>query len=302
MKTENSQKKYALALGYFDGLHTAHTAVLNKALQLEKADFIPSVLVFDEHPRKILSGDSVPFLLQRDKRDEKLMSMGLRIFYESFSEIKDMSPEDFIRDIVFGKIGAGAVISGYNYRFGKDGMGDSGELLRLCEKYGIEVHVCDAMMHGEAPVSSTRIRKAVEEGNISEANTLLGFPFTFSAPVFSGDKRGRLLGAPTINQYLPEGLVTPRFGVYASKVYFDGNEYSGVTNVGSRPTFDGENVRSETYIIDYNGNLYGKNISVELYEFLRCEKKFPDAEALKKQIASDVEMTKKYFSDKNKKN
>ena len=132
------------------------------------------------------------------------------------------------------------------------------------------------------------------------ANEMLGFPFTFSSEIFTGDRRGRLLGAPTVNQYIPAGLIVPRFGVYASRVYAEGREYVGVTNIGSRPTFDGESVRSETYILDFSGDLYGKNVRIELYEFIRDEKKFPDGDSLKAQIALDVQSVTRYFENKRR--
>lgn len=300
MKTEMYQNKYALALGYFDGLHTAHGEVLKNTLALSAEGFIPSVMLFDEHPRKVLSGNSVPFLLSKEKRNEKLENAGFKIFSESFSSLCNLSPEEFIRDIVIGKIGAGALVSGYNYRFGKNGSGDSSVLQQLCEKYGLKAVICPPAMYKDAPVSSTRIRNAIENGDIAEANVMLGFEFGFSAPVFSGDKRGRLLGAPTINQYLPEGLTVPAYGVYASKVFFGGREYFGVTNIGSRPTFGISTVRSETYIIDFEGDMYGKEVEITLCEFIRPEKRFSDASELKKQIAEDVKQTEKYFSKKLK--
>ena len=117
-----------------------------------------------------------------------------------------------------------------------------------------------------------------------------------------GDRRGRLLGTPTVNQFIPEELIVPGFGVYASKVYFDGNEYTGVTNIGSRPTFQEDSVRSETYILDYSGDLYGKPVEIQLYKFIREEKKFPDGDALKKQISLDVQTVKEYFEINTLKN
>lgn len=293
------KKEYAVALGCFDGLHTAHMAVINEAARLSSEGLLPAVMLFDEHPRNVIAENGIPCLLQKDKRETILKNAGFHIFTVSFREIKDMSPEEFVRDVLVGSFHSGAVVCGYNYRFGKNGAGDSEKLRALCKEYGIAVSVCPEFVLDGKSVSSTRIRKAVEEGRISDANKMLGYEFTYSSEIFTGDRRGRLLGAPTINQYLPEGLVIPRFGVYASKVNADGKEYLGVTNIGSRPTFDGKSVRSETYIIDYSGDLYGKTVTVSLFEFIRDEKKFPDADTLKMQISEDVKKTLLYFSDKN---
>ena len=288
--------EYAVALGFFDGLHTAHLAVIENVLKFRDKGLIPAVMLFDEHPKKILSGKKIPYLLQTDIRDKKLSEKGLTALYTTFSYIKDLSPEEFVKEILSEKFSARAVVCGYNFSFGKNGEGNSDLLFEICADYGIEVKVCPEVKLDGEPVSSTRIRKLIRNGEIEEANRMLGYNFCFSSEVFTGDRRGRLLGTPTINQYLPEELIVPLFGVYASKVYFDGKEYVGVTNIGCRPTFDGENVRSETYIIGYDGNLYGKNVEINLYKFLRTEKKFEDAASLKVQIAQDVEKTKEYFS------
>lgn len=299
MTNKLSEKSNIIALGFFDGLHTAHMRVLEETVKQAGEEFSPCVMLFDEHPRRVLQGDAVSYLLQNEKRDEMLKNMGITPLYVSFYDIKDMSPEEFTEKILVERFSASGVVCGYNYRFGKNASADSSVLRSLCEKKGISVTVCPEYSVDGSPVSSTRIRTAVENGDMEEVNKLLGFHFCYSSEVFSGDKRGRLLGAPTINQFLPEGLAVPKFGVYASKVFFDGKEYTGVTNIGSRPTFQGESVRSETYIIDYSGDLYGHTVEIKLYKFIREEKKFPDADALKKQIKADVSETEKYFSEKN---
>lgn len=302
MISNNNDKKYAIALGYFDGLHSAHKAVINEAVNCSRDGFIPAVLLFDAHPRNVISQADVSFLLQTEKRDKMLEDIGVQPMYISFSDIREMSPEEFVRDVLVKKFNAGALCCGFNYRFGKNGTGDAGLLKDLTQIYGIKLTVCPRFTIDGEEVSSTKIRKAVSCGDIELANRMLGYPFMYSSEIFTGDRRGRLLGAPTINQFLPEGLTVPRFGVYASMVYFDGFEYSGVTNIGLRPTFDGVSVRSETYILGFSGDLYGKNVEVHLHKFIRGERKFADADALKAQISQDVKAADLYFSEKNKKN
>lgn len=295
MTAYKGEKKYAVALGFFDGLHKAHKSVLAEALKHKKEGLIPAVILFDKHPRKVLYGDDVPLLLQSEKRDEILTSLGFRCLYVSFQDIMNMSPEEFVDEILIKKFGAGAVISGYNYRFGKNGSGDSKILGELCEKKGIHVTVCPEYTEDGCKVSSTEIRRLIERGEIEKANSLLGFSFSFSSDVFSGDKRGRTLGTPTINQYFPEGLIVPAFGVYAVRVYFDNKEYKGVANIGCRPTFGKSTVRCETYIIDFSGDLYGKTVEIAFCHFIREEKRFSSADELTAQITKDVASAKAYF-------
>lgn len=297
MTINTDAKKYAAALGFFDGLHRAHMQVLEAARVLSDKGFIPAVILFDEHPRKVIAGDAVPLLLEDRKRDEMLEKAGIKCLYVSFRDIMNMSPEEFADEILIKRFNVGAVVSGFNYRFGKNGEGDSSRLVELCRKKGIEAVICPEFFYEGESVSSTKIRKAVESGDIALANRLLGYEFTFSSEVFSGDKRGRVLGTPTINQYFPEGLIVPAFGVYAARLTVDGREYKGVTNIGCRPTFGESSVRSETYIMDFEGDLYGKTVEIRLCSFLRKEKKFAGVDELKKQISEDVLSARAYFGN-----
>ena len=305
MNSNGFENKTAIALGFFDGLHLAHMQVINLALDAAREKgFVPCVLLFDKHPQSVLSNRNGPFLLTSEQRSSILAAIGVKTVFLQFDDIKNLSPEDFIKNILVEKYNAGFVSCGYNYRFGKKAQGDVEFLKSSGEKYGFEVSVCENTKIENESVSSSAIRLAIQNGDIAKANRMLGRPFSFSAEVFDGDHRGRLLGAPTINQYLPEGMAVPKFGVYASVAIIDGKEMPAVTNIGNRPTFDGVSVRSETYIIDYSGNLYGKNIEVRLFDFIRTEKKFSGADELKAQIAEDaqVSMEKLRLLKKIKKN
>lgn len=287
MNKEN-QSKTAVALGYFDGLHRAHIEVLRNALAEKSRGVTPVALLFDEHPLHAIAGKDVPALLQEDKRDEILSSMGLETVVLPFSQLRELSPREFVSRVLVGELNAVSVFCGFDYRFGKDGEGSVDALRQLGEEFGFSVHaVPERTMNGEK-ISSTDIRRKITDGEIAAANELLGRPFGFSAPVFSGDHRGRTLGMPTINQYLPENLVVPRFGVYVSRVIRNGKEYKGLTNIGSRPTFGEGTVRSETYIFDFEGDLYGKTVEIRLLAFLRPERRFDSAEELVRQIREDI--------------
>lgn len=281
-------KKRALALGYFDGLHIAHTAVLKEAAAQKARGLAPAVLLFDVHPAEALSGARVPRLLTEADRDALLSNMGFELIKIPFAEIRSLSPAAFVRDILKDKMNCCFVSCGYNYTFGKGGAGTQQTLTSLCAPLGIETAVCGQVCVGDTPVSSSAVRQAVAQGDMDLAVKMLGRPFTFAAPVFTGDRRGRLLGAPTANQVIPPELVTPAFGVYAALAEIGGVRYAAVTNVGVRPTFGVSTLRSETHILGFQGDLYGKTLRVGLLSFLRPEQKFGSFEALKRQIAADA--------------
>ncbi len=291
------KRKAAVALGYFDGIHIAHRAVLGAALAQKENGLVPTVLVFDEPPAEALTGVPVPRLMTDADRDRLLTAQGFTLKRACFREIKDLPPERFVDEILARDLKAAFVSCGYNYRFGKNGEGDASVLKTLCEARGIEVSILPETDLDGSPVSSSRIRRLVEDGDMDAAVRLLGRPLTFTSPVFTGDRRGRLLGAPTINQYLPARFVRPKRGVYVSDVLLDGVWKRGVTNIGSRPTFDGLSFRSETFILGFEGDLYGKDVTVGLLHFLRPEMKFPDADALKAQIAEDARHAAAYKPD-----
>lgn len=283
----------AVALGFFDGLHLAHRKVLESAAGQAGNGLIPCVLLFDDHPQHVLTGKSVPALLQNEKRDAILREMGLTSVDCSFARIKDMLPQTFVEQVLAGELNAAFVACGYNYRFGRHGAGDAAALRELCAGYGISVSVCPEMDCDGRAISSTVIRGLIEEGAVDKAADMLGRYFSFVSPVIEGDKRGRLLGTPTVNQLLPESLVTPRFGVYLSRVTFDGKTYTGVTNIGARPTFHAGDPRSETYILDFSGDLYGQTVETALVKYIRPVMAFDSADALKAQIAEDIAVARR---------
>lgn len=291
--SDRSTEKTAVALGFFDGLHTAHRRVLESAAAQRENGLLPCVLLFDDHPQHVLNGKQVPKLLQNEKRDAIIREMGLTAVGCSFARIRDFSPRAFVETVLLGELNAAFVSCGYNYRFGKNGAGDAAALQALCAEHGMEVSVCPEMDANGEPVSSTAIRRLLEDGEPEQAAKLLGRPFSFASEVIEGDRRGRLLGTPTVNQRLPEDLVIPKYGVYVSKVTFGGETRTGVTNVGARPTFHAGEVRSETYILDYSGDLYGQTVETALIKYLRPVMAFDSAEALKAQIAEDVAVARR---------
>ena len=284
-----NEKKRAVALGSFDGLHKGHKSVLACALSYGERGLVPCALLFASHPLLSLTGSAPEEILQPALRDRMLADMGIEEKFTGFEKIRDMSPAEFFDTILINELSAGAVCCGANYRFGKGGSGDVETLKALCDSRGIPLTVADTVMHEGLPVSSTRIRSAIREGDIPLANAMLGRAFGYEAVVKHGHRRGHLIGAPTINQYFDSGFIVPKKGVYASAVTYGSSEYAGVTNIGLRPSFENEDLRSETCILGFDGDLYGESVQVSLLEYLREEMKFPDIELLKAQIAKDAE-------------
>ena len=292
MTDEKLNNGSAVALGNFDGMHIGHLAVIERALTLAGEGLTPTVLLFDEHSLKTVTGEAPPELMTDSERLVFLKEKGIEIRCVSFTDIKNLSPEEFVDSVLIKQLNAGAVVCGFNYRFGKSAAGDAALLERLCKEKGIGCVIADEVILDSLPVSSTAIRKAVEDGEIALANRMLGRCFGFTATVIDGDKRGRTWGFPTINQRLPDRLVIPRFGVYQSVVRFGNQEYTGVTNIGSRPTVGTGIVLSETHILDFSGDLYGRDVEIRLVRFIRPEQKFGSFDELIVQIQSDVKNAK----------
>lgn len=286
-------EKTSVALGYFDGLHLGHLGVIRAALSQEGLS--PAVFTFNcdttlpkfKNPEDIISFENKRELLSR---------VGVRYLYApDFAEVYELTAEEFVSEILVKRLNAGYACCGTNFRFGRNGSGTPRLLADIGEKYGMRAETVPDVCHNGVMISSTHIRELIRDGNIEEANTLLGYELWYRLPVVRGNEIGRrLLSFPTINQIIPPTNVIPRFGVYKSFVQLDGRNYRGVTNIGVKPTIenrrDGGGVVMETHIIDFDEDLYGQNVSVSLCSFIRPERKFSDLEELKKQIAADKEL------------
>ena len=279
LKDEKLNEKTSVALGFFDGLHIAHRRVIDRVLNKDNS----CVMTFKTE------GFSDKTLMSDETKLEMLESLGVRfVVFLDFIEVKDLSPESFVREILVEKLNAEFVACGYNFRFGKNAQGSARDLLKICGEFGIKTEIVDEFDSGGNAVSTTRIKSLLKEGKVKEASTLLGYRYFIEDTVIHGRKLGREYDFPTANQRMKKGRFTPKFGVYASRVTADGKTYIGVTNIGVKPTVsDEKTVLCETYLQGYNGDLYGKIIRVELVEFIREEKKFTDVSALFEQIKSD---------------
>lgn len=281
------------ALGSFDGVHLGHQAVIREAvLRAEALDCAPVVWTFS----------SLPFgkattLTDAAQRQAIFAGLGAaRLYLEDFDSLRGLSPEEFVERVLIGALDCRCAVCGFNYRFGRDGAGDFALLERLMSAAGREALCMPAVEYAGAPVSSTRIREAVQEGRMEEARAMLGRPYSLWGTVCHGRTLGRTLGFPTANLLFAEGRTVPRRGVYASAVTLeDGRRLRGVTNVGVRPTLrDGQvSPVCETCLLDFAGDLYGRPLRVDFLRFMRDEKRFGSLEELQKTVDADRESVRR---------
>lgn len=291
-----SDKKTAVALGYFDGIHLGHKAVLQKALDAKNRGLAPAAFTFSSTPK---SKDKNSQLLTYGEKLNMLEKFGIEELYIlDFEKLKDYSPEDFVKKIIAEVFNAEEVFCGFNYRFGKLGAGNTDELKKLCAKENIKLGICEPVKLDGDLVCSTEIRNALKNGDIKKANRFLGYDFGLKSEVLKGKRIGSKIDTPTINQKFENGIILPKFGVYASIVTIDKETFIGVTNIGIKPTVGSRNLPNcETYMPEYKGSdLYGKTVDVRLKEFIRPERKFHSLDELKKEIINNSKTAIKILS------
>lgn len=288
----------AVALGNFDGLHLGHKKVISTAVMGKQQGLVPTVFTFAANPLTDLGGSTGGEIITRQQKISLLEEFGVEQLYVlEFARVKDLTPEEFVKKILIEVCHAKEVCCGFNFMFGRGGRANSQELSRICTGYGIRAEVAGAVLFDGEPVSSTRIRGLIASGKVDEAAKLLGRPYCYLSAVQHGRKIGRELGTPTLNQAIPKDFVLPLFGVYFSRVYFNGEEYAGVTNVGTKPTVGSPCALAETWMPDYHGpDLYGETVRVDLVKFLRPEVRFAGLPELKEAILKDGEQAREFFS------
>lgn len=294
------EKKRVIALGFFDGVHLGHAALLNMANQRAKElECTTAVITFDTHPSKLVSDTPVPLInssVGRVDIIERLFSIDDVIILHFDEEMRTMLWSDFAM-VLYKDFGAVHLIMGHDFRFGYRGEGTPEKLKVKCEEIGVGCEIMPEVKQNGVAISSTYIRELISHGDMESANELLGHPHTLVDTVRYGYKLGRTIGAPTINMIFPEGVLIPAYGVYATMVFIGKSAHMAVTNIGVRPTVSGSDEATvESFILDYNGDLYGRQVRVEFHKFLRPEKKFADIDALKAQIHCDASTTREYFS------
>lgn len=292
--------RLSCALGNFDGVHIGHRELLIKAAKKEYGATASAAWTFRVHPELCRHVPTVKILTSVEQKLELFAQAGVEYaILEDFEDVADMSPEDFAKELLIKKLGVCHAVCGFNFSFGKKAAGKPEMLKAYFEEMGRNVSIVPPCTLGNDTVSSTLIRKKIEEGDVEYAEKLLGHPFSIFLPVTEGRKLGRKIGIPTINQIFPENYAVPRFGVYACRCHVDGKIYSGISNVGIRPTIieTEKHTSCETHILDYSGYLYGKKIRVDFCKFVRDEVKFPDVETLAKEIHRNIEDIRAYFGN-----
>ena len=295
--------KRAIALGFFDGVHIGHGALLRKTKErAAETGAIPSVLSFDVHPDTLVFGKEVPLInsaLGREDLIRRLYGIDNVVFLHFNRHMMRMPWRDFA-DSLIGELNVGWIVVGHDFSFGHRGEGTAEKLKAYCEERGLGCDVIPPVMLDGRIVSSTWIRSLITEGEMEQAARCLGHPHTLLDTVHSGYHLGTKMGAPTINMHFPEGVIVPKHGVYAAKVFLeDGSEHVAVTNVGVRPTVgEGNRLTVESHLLNYSGNLYGRQARLEFHRFLRPERKFASFEQLSEQIRRDAEEARIYFDQR----
>ena len=283
-----------VALGLFDGVHRAHAAVLRRAAALAAERALPLlVYTFSGHDAPKAG---IPRLCEEEERLALLASHGAELCaLDLFSTARHRPPEQFFHEVLRARLHAAVTVVGEDFRFGAGATGDAAMLARLQAAAGGEGVTVPAVCEGGTPISSTRIRTALAEGDVGTAASLLARPYTLTLPVVRGAALGRTLGLPTANQLLPEGRALPADGVYVTEVVTpDGARLRGVTDIGTRPTVNGGERRAETHILDYTGELYGAPLTVAFLARLRGEVAYPDLAALKAAIQHDIKEAREW--------
>ena len=284
------------ALGFFDGVHLGHQALLQECVRLAAEQECGSaVMTFRTHPAKLLKGAEPPRITTDEDRRNLLFSYGIDMVEERFFDKATMETpwEEFM-----GKfLRPAGFVCGQDFRFGAGGLGTAQVLADWCKEQGIPCVILPDQQIDGIRVSSTYIRSLLEKGDIVQANRFLGHPLQLTGTVQTGKGLGRTIGIPTANLTLPEGFARLPFGVYACKALFDGQSYLAVTNIGTRPTVGGSHVTVEPWILDFEGDLYGKQITLQFFDFLRPEKKFDSLEELKAEIEKNAAQTRKLLEN-----
>ena len=292
-------EKTIYALGFFDGVHLGHQALLTACKHLAKQNNCKAgAVTFGSHPEGLVTGKKPMLINTVEDRQRLLMAYGMEnVRVLPFDEaLMTTHWSDFLNQLT-GE-GAAGFVCGSDFRFGAGGNGTAKKLEAFCKERRMPYAIVPQQLLEEIRVSSTYIRGLLAEGEMEKANRFLGHPHVLTGQVIPGRQLGRTIGIPTANLTLSEELVQPKFGVYACSTVIDGKSYAAVTNIGTRPTVEGGHVTVEPWILDFSGDLYGKYITLAFRAFLRPEQKFDSLEALKAQIHVDADKTRRLLAEK----
>lgn len=294
-------KKSIVTIGTFDGVHIGHKLILEKLIQNAKErDCESVVLTFFPHPRMVLQESSdVKLINTIEEKSELIGNIGIEnlIIHPFDQKFSRLTAEEFVKTILVDLLNIKKIIIGYDHRFGRNRTANIDDLIVYGKQYDFEVEQISAQEINDNAVSSTKIRNAILEGNISLANKYLGYNYTFSGEVVKGKQLGRTIGFPTANIQIKESYkLIPKNGVYIVKSNYDGNTIFGMMNIGNRPTVNGENQTIEVNFFDFDEDIYNKIISIEILDFIREEQKFDSLDSLKLQLNKDQQTSLSYIS------
>lgn len=291
-------KSTVIALGNFDGVHRGHQELIRRAVKsAEAAGFKSAVFTFSNHPRNLLgNGNAVKNIMYCEDKAHIIGNLGIDYMFNIpfTDEILHMSPINYIDDLLLDAFKMKEAYCGFNYRFGYKAAGDVKVLMDESLRKGFGIHVLEAFKVDGQVVSSTLIRKLIEEGAVDRCAKFLGRNYSIGGEVVVGNKLGKTIGFPTSNLVIDETMVSPSNGVYITYCTYNGVRYPSITNVGVKPTIGEYHKNVETHIFDFDRELYGKNIRVEFLKKTRDERKFDSIEALSKQITDDCIMVKAF--------
>ena len=291
----NHQKRI-FALGFFDGVHLGHQVLLAECVRLARSmDVETAAITFERHPQSLFHTDIPPLLTTIRDRFRLLLRYGIDHVYPLpvTAEVMGKPWRAFLLELM--EYGAAGFVCGHDFRFGSRGEGNAELLRQFCRERKLPCVIVPEQSLDGVRISSSYIRKQIAEGDMATAVRYLGHGHMLTGTVVTGRKLGHKLGFPTANIELPEGVIVPRHGVYACRAYVGENSYMAVCNVGSRPTVQGHQVRTETWLLDFSGDLYGQSVTLEFFWFLRPEQRFQSLDALKEAVLQDAENTRKFF-------
>ena len=280
----------AVTIGVLDGVHRGHRRLIR---HLVSGEGTPTVLTFDPHPVEVLAPGTHPRLITTiHERASLLQSTGVaQVGVLDLAELRDLPPERFVAEVLVGAAGMTRLVAGPDFRFAKDRSGDIALLRSLGDQLGFEVEVID-LVESDGVLSSSRIRSLIEAGRVSEATEFLGTRYAMTNVVVAGDRRGRDIGFPTANLALPERKVIPGNGVYAALAIVGGAAHKAAVNVGVRPTFGGGSRVVEAHLLDFEGDLYGEEMTIEFVGWLRDERRFDTVDELVERMRDDIDRTR----------
>lgn len=296
--TDFNIKNSAVTLGKFDGLHLGHQMLINEVLSQKEQGYTSVMFTFLLHPQNLFSDNEVKLIYTEEEKRSRLSKSGLDVLisYPFTNETRNLEPEEFVKKVLVEKLDAKVIVVGNDYRFGRERRGDVNMLKSLEKTYGFKVISYAKKTWSDTVISSSAIRNELQRGNMEAVNAMLGQPYCIHGRVLHGRKIGRTIGMPTTNLIPPANKLLPPTGVYTSRTIIDGVSYPGMTNIGYKPTVGAEkNIGVETYLYDFDRDLYGKEIEVELLTYERPEIKFDNIDDLKRQMDRDLAFGRDYF-------